>query len=291
MSEAVTIPETLKNRVVGIGGEVRPEDVDVYRRLREIEDKSYKLRTVLEARERQQSEERALRQGYAKKLLIALFAQMGLVNIAFFLIGFRWLAVEVWVANTFIMAVFGEIAAMALIMIKYLFPEVGSDVLGLIEKLWRSARMARIDLRDSLNAISDVVNNRPRALREFGQIFGSSAPQCTRYGPPDAAPTGAINVRPPLILLHHGPLHHARGVPRGGRALLAVSDPHPAIVVDSEKMVLPRPISSAKPACNPGQSPVVDLIDSNWTTTLDQPQAQPPCAWRHMVSRLVPLGG
>jgi len=135
MSEAVTIPDTLKSRVVGVGGEVRPEDVDVYGRLREIEDKSYKLRTVLEAWERQQSEERALRQGYAKKILIALFVQMGLVNIAFFAMGFGWLAVEQWVANTFILAVFGEIGAMALIVIKYLFPEVGMDVLGLIEKL------------------------------------------------------------------------------------------------------------------------------------------------------------
>ena len=135
MGEVVAIPDTLKDRVLGVGGEVRPEDVDVYGRLREIEDKSYKLRTVLEAWERQQSEERALRQGYAKKILVALFVQMGLVNVAFFAIGLGWLAVEEWVANTFIMAVFGEIAAMALIVIKYLFPKVGSDVLGLIEKL------------------------------------------------------------------------------------------------------------------------------------------------------------
>lgn len=135
MSDVGTIPETLKNHVLGVGGEVRPEDVDVYGRLREIQDKSYKLRTVLEAWERQQSEERALRQGYAKKILIALFVQMGLVNVAFFAIGLGWLVVEEWVANTFIMAVFGEIAAMGLIVIKYLFPKVGSDVLGLIEKL------------------------------------------------------------------------------------------------------------------------------------------------------------
>lgn len=35
--------------------------------------------------------------------------------------------------------------------------------------------MASINLRDGLNAISDVVNNRPRALREFDQIFMKSA--------------------------------------------------------------------------------------------------------------------
>jgi predicted methyltransferase len=35
--------------------------------------------------------------------------------------------------------------------------------------------MAHIDLRKSLNAISDVVNNRPRPLREFDQIFMKTA--------------------------------------------------------------------------------------------------------------------
>ena len=35
--------------------------------------------------------------------------------------------------------------------------------------------MTSIDLRKSLNAISDVVNNRPRALREFDQIFMKTA--------------------------------------------------------------------------------------------------------------------
>jgi hypothetical protein len=35
--------------------------------------------------------------------------------------------------------------------------------------------MATLDLRRSLNAISDVVNNRPRPLREFDQIFMKTA--------------------------------------------------------------------------------------------------------------------
>ena len=35
--------------------------------------------------------------------------------------------------------------------------------------------MAEIDLRACLNAISDVVNNRPRPLREFDQIFMKTA--------------------------------------------------------------------------------------------------------------------
>ena len=35
--------------------------------------------------------------------------------------------------------------------------------------------MAKIDLRECLNAISDVVNNRPTPLREFDQIYMKSA--------------------------------------------------------------------------------------------------------------------
>jgi N4-bis(aminopropyl)spermidine synthase len=35
--------------------------------------------------------------------------------------------------------------------------------------------MAAMDLRQALNAVSDVVNNRPRALREFDQIYMKSA--------------------------------------------------------------------------------------------------------------------
>lgn len=35
--------------------------------------------------------------------------------------------------------------------------------------------MAQLDLRKCLNAISDVVNNRPRPLREFDQIFMKTA--------------------------------------------------------------------------------------------------------------------
>ena len=68
------------------------------------------------------------------------------------------------------------------------------------------------------------------------------------------------------------------------------SDPHPAIVGYCQKMVLPRTVFSAKPARNPGQAPVVELRDSKWPTTLDQSRVQPPRTWRHMVSRLVPLG-
>jgi len=109
--------------------------VDTYGRLQEIFDKSAKLQRILEAWERQHTEERSMRRTYAKWLLIALFIQAFIVNVAFFAIGFGYLTVSEWVANSFILAVFGEIAAMTFFIIKYLFPKTSADVLATLEKL------------------------------------------------------------------------------------------------------------------------------------------------------------
>jgi hypothetical protein len=135
MDKSIQVPDSLKEKIVEIGASVTETELDTYTRIREVEDKSHKLRTILKAWERQQSQERKMRSVYAKWLLIALFAQMIVVNIAFFGIGLQWLVIEKWVSTTFIMTVFGEIAAMALIVVKYLFPKVGAEVLSLIEKL------------------------------------------------------------------------------------------------------------------------------------------------------------
>lgn len=135
MAEQLQLPEEVKQLVAKVGSAVTSADVDVYRSVREIEDKSFKVRTVMGAWEGQQREERQLRRGYAKWLLIALLAQMFVVDIAFFLIGWSVITVDRWVAEAFILGVFGQVSAMTLIVIKYLFPETGSQILSLIEKL------------------------------------------------------------------------------------------------------------------------------------------------------------
>ncbi len=80
--------------------------------------------------------------------------------------------------------------------------------------------MATLDLRGSLNAISDVVNNRPRPLREFDQIFMKTADMLLQMdhvgrlfegkrvvfiGDGDAIGLCLIHLRK-LGLLQHGPL-------------------------------------------------------------------------------------
>lgn len=134
MDEAA-IPKELRSKVLDVGSPVTSEEIDAYTRLQSVQDRSAKLRTILDAWERQHSEERKLRKTYAAALLWGLLVQALLVNFAFFALGFQLIVVEPWIANSFILAVFAEIAGMAFFVIKYLFPKVSSDVLGTLEKL------------------------------------------------------------------------------------------------------------------------------------------------------------
>jgi hypothetical protein len=58
-----------------------------------------------------------------------------IVNVSFFLIGAGTLQVEEWVANTFIIAVFGEVASLILVIVRYLFPKTGEEFPKIIEGL------------------------------------------------------------------------------------------------------------------------------------------------------------
>lgn len=130
------LPDTIRDKVVSVGEPMSSgRDLDSYEHLEDIRNRGRKLRTVLKAWETQQREERGLRRFYAKGLLVALFAQILLVNAAFFAVGLGYLTVDKWVATTFIMAVFAEIVALVTVVNKYLFPKVGSEVLDLIEKM------------------------------------------------------------------------------------------------------------------------------------------------------------
>jgi len=124
-----------KDKVASVGEPVSSDDIDTYRQLREIEDRSYQLRAVVGAWETQQTQERMLRRSYAGWLLLLLFLQVIVINIVFFLIGLKYLIVEEWLAKTFIIAVFAEIAAMTLVVVRYLFPKGASDFRDILEKL------------------------------------------------------------------------------------------------------------------------------------------------------------
>lgn len=121
--------------VVRIGNPVTTSEVDTYKELRAADDRSLKLRTILDAWQQQQNQDRDMRKTYGRWLLIALFVQMLLVNASFIMIGFKVMSVDAWVAKTFIVAVFAELAAMIVIIVKYLFPDKSDAIVNILEKL------------------------------------------------------------------------------------------------------------------------------------------------------------
>ncbi len=58
MKDTVILPPELSSQVESVGGIVVTDDVDTFGKLRQIEDKSHKLRTIMQAWEKQQEEER-----------------------------------------------------------------------------------------------------------------------------------------------------------------------------------------------------------------------------------------
>lgn len=117
-----TFSPIARRLVESLGKPATNEDVTIYERVRRIEDESYELRTIVASWEKQQSDERDLRNRYAKWLVIALFIQIAIINIAFFLMGFSLITVERWVASSFIVGVFVEVTGMTFVVVRYLFP-------------------------------------------------------------------------------------------------------------------------------------------------------------------------
>lgn len=133
-AEAELKPEVTSIRA-DVGAAVTDADVDSYARITDIQDKSSRLRALVQAWEKQQREERKMRKDYAERMLWGLVGQGLLVNLAFFGIGFGWLEIEKWVATSFILAVLAEISGMTLLILRYLFPKESTDLLATIQKL------------------------------------------------------------------------------------------------------------------------------------------------------------
>ena len=120
-SRTPDLPDSLRAKVEKIGHPVSSEEIDVYGQLTSIRDRSHRLRTLVKAWKDQQTQDRKLREKYANWLMLALAIQAVIVNVAFVLLGVGLLTVEPWTARTFIVAVFGEIAALVLLVVRYLF--------------------------------------------------------------------------------------------------------------------------------------------------------------------------
>ncbi|MBI1917274.1 MAG: hypothetical protein HYS12_21450 [Planctomycetes bacterium] len=128
------VPDTLKNLVQDVGKPVSSSDVDSYGKLRQIQDRSHQIRTIVKAWKDQQAQDRKMRERYAIYLIVAMGVQALVVNVVFVLMGCGVLSFEAWTAKTFIMSVFAEIAAMVLIVVKYLFTPSSEKVLQFLDE-------------------------------------------------------------------------------------------------------------------------------------------------------------
>jgi hypothetical protein len=116
------------------GGPVTNDQIDAIGKLQDIQERGKHHRTIVSAWKQQQDQDRKMRKLYATWLMIAMSAQVVAVNVIFVLIGCGVLKFEPWTANTFVMAVFAEISALVLLVVKYLFPATSDKILDLIDR-------------------------------------------------------------------------------------------------------------------------------------------------------------
>jgi len=126
--------------ITEVGKPVTPSDVETLDRYAQIRDRSYQLRTFVEAWKEQQNSDRKMRSRYATWILIVVSVQIILINIAFFMIGAKVLEIEKWVANVFITAVLIEVSSLVLIVVKYLFPEGMKSAVDLIDHIYKDTQ-------------------------------------------------------------------------------------------------------------------------------------------------------
>jgi len=127
--------DRLPSKVLEIGPPLTEEDIDSYIRIRDAEDRSYKLRAIVDAWDKQQSEDRKMRKGYAWFFIILIAIQIIAINAFFLLVGLKIIKIDPLFLKVFFIPVLAEIVTMTLVILKYLFPKSGSDVLELIRKL------------------------------------------------------------------------------------------------------------------------------------------------------------
>ena len=133
MSEDPELPADLGKHVKKMGKPVTSKDVDSYAKLQDVRDQSHRLRTFVRAWKDQQAQDRKMRERYANLLLWGMGIQTAFVNLIVVLIGCKVLVLEQWTGQIFIVSVFAEIAALVLVVTKYLFR--GTDDSALVPEL------------------------------------------------------------------------------------------------------------------------------------------------------------
>lgn len=115
--------------------QLAPEDLDSYKTVADVEDRRFKMQTVLGIWRKTQEGERELRRTVAYWILGALFIELAAGNTAFFLIGFGMFTVPEWVAQTFLIGMYAQIVSIVLIVVKSLFPSPKTDTISELNKM------------------------------------------------------------------------------------------------------------------------------------------------------------
>ena len=105
----------------------------------EQQNKTYKLKYVLNIWSTSHKEELNMKRIVAIVIFSLLIFEMILVGIAFFFMGFKLIEIETWVAETFIAGIIIQIFAIATIVVKGLFPQKSTnsleDLNSMVDKL------------------------------------------------------------------------------------------------------------------------------------------------------------
>jgi hypothetical protein len=128
------LPAAVQPVVEKIGKPVTSAEIDEIGKLQDIRERSRHHRTIVKAWKQQQDQDRKMRKMYATWLLLAMSIQIVGIHVIFILIGVGLLEFQQWTTNTFIVSVFAEVSAMALLVVKYLFPATSDKVLDLIDR-------------------------------------------------------------------------------------------------------------------------------------------------------------
>jgi len=134
MAAKDNLPATVQKVVEKIGKPVTSAEIDEIGKLQDIQERSRHHRTIINAWKQQQDQDRKMRKMYANWLMVAMSGQIVGINVIFILIGCGLLEFQQWTTNTFVMSVFAEVSAMALLVVKYLFPATSDKVLDLIDR-------------------------------------------------------------------------------------------------------------------------------------------------------------
>jgi len=135
MNETSETENDFQSPVKVVFGQMRPEDVDNILRVRYADEHISRLKTVIEAWQVQQEEERKLRQQYAKVLISIVAGEIVIIFLAFFLLGFSLISVEKWMAEIFLVGVLAQSSSLILVVLKYLFPDRAIDLRNLLESV------------------------------------------------------------------------------------------------------------------------------------------------------------